>query len=278
MTGLSLAAITAESLIMTGLAQVSKEIDRVVNRRLWLHIVLLVHFQHKAAIVDSSVFGVEASAVHFKRPIVADSPPTRIQRVEVVPPAKFELPIRGVVAVHLHPVVSGVPRHRTVIPVVLPRRKLRRPEVHVEVLGLRYVLLGGCVCDSAYFIAIERPGDILWRPLDLVDVPVSGWVEIGDVHLVLCLPSIDDIGCKRLSLYGWHKLDINFVPPFEAPRFHVIARPESEEGTDSAFLSTPLHSRCKPSILIGLKRGYLAAMVRLSDDWCYSDERNDCTR
>jgi len=76
-------------------------------------------------------------------------------------------------------VVQNVPGHVFGVEIFSPRFECWSPEVHHD--GLRFVSelnRGVILCDSTHLLVVNRPGDKVWSPGQLVDVPVILRVKV----------------------------------------------------------------------------------------------------
>ena len=93
-----------------------------------------------------------------------------------------------VVVVDLDIVEQELPGHVFVVEVAAPRGEGRRPEVHLERLGIVYMLNSRIISSSVSQLAsINSPADVLRGPFKLVSVPLVLRVEVIGVLMRLQL-------------------------------------------------------------------------------------------
>ena len=224
------------------------------------------------ALVSIDVVGIESTSVVLKasRSLV---PLAAVEVIEVIAPVEHELVVLNVIRVHLNIVIFNVPGHVDWVESGAPRVEGRSPEVHSERLGLLEVIDGWVVSERnmAHFVAIDRPRDVVGRPLHLVDVPFVMGVET--VRVIMRLNSImaitvDDIHGEGVLRHRGHNFHIKLVPVLWA---EVWTIPVGEEGRHGTLTIWSLHACDKLAVLELLESRYgSAAEVCL----CNSDDSN----
>jgi len=210
--------------------------DLVVMREFTGVAIVVVHLEVEGTILNVDLAGHKEGRVVLESPVVASVPLLGIPGVEVVSPSELEVLGVLVVVVNFNEIVLGVPRHLSVIEIVVPWRPHGSPEVHHE--------LGRHVKEVHIFLAfalankfvVNVPADVVGSPLDGVGEPVSARVEAGGVVMVLSTVFPDDIHGVWVLSHGWDDLNIDLVPAM-GPVLSSI----SEEGLNGTHLSGVLH-------------------------------------
>ena len=139
--------------------------------------MIRLHLEHQVAVLDVGLRGAEGSCVSIEGCVVRLVPPAGIEGVEVVPPVEVERLGLIVVGVCLNVVIHDIPGHILGVKALTPRLKRWRPEVHHDRLRFRRQLDGRIARDTAHLLVVNRVGNEIGRPLDLIDVPVIAWVK-----------------------------------------------------------------------------------------------------
>ena len=203
-----------------------------------------LHLQDQMSVFDERLASSEGSGVGIKSGIITLVPPFCVESDEVIPPVEIEPISLSVISECLDIVVLDLPWHVSCIEALAPRVESWRPEVHHDGLALVQVLDRWIFSlDAAHLRIVDGPGDVVWRPGHLVDVPLVLRVEaiLVLVGLVLGLTvTVDDIHGEWILLNRGYDLDIKLVP---AAWVEVWTVPVGEEGADSSFLVGCLHAR-----------------------------------
>lgn len=156
-----------------------------------------LHLEDKVSIQDIGLSGTEGSAVGIKGGVIRFVPSVGVEGVEVILPVEIKSLSLGVVGVGLNVVVHHIPWHVLVIEAFAPRVEGWGPEVHHDRLTLVHVFDSWVLSsDSSDLLSIERPGDVVWSPGHLVDVPLVLWIKAAVVVMGLALAvaiSVDDV-------------------------------------------------------------------------------------
>ena len=219
--------------------------------------VIGLHLEHQITVLDIGLRGAEGGCVGIEGGIVRFVPSVGIECFEVVPPVEVEGLGLMVVCVGLHIVIHDVPRHILGVETFAPRLERWRPEVHHDGLWLCRQLDRRIVrIDATHLLVVNRVGNEIRRPLDLVNMPVILWVEA--LLIVMTLPlgvsiAIDHVHAEGVLLDRRHDLNVELVPP---ARVEVGPIPVSEERADCALLVWGLHARDEFTIGKLLKAGH----------------------
>ena len=240
--------------------------------RVWHHFSLdLVHLEDEISTLDVRVLLDEERAVVIEAPVLTHTPNVLVKRVEVVTEPQVEGVRVRVPIVRLDVVVTCVPGHGTVVATLTPVIPHGRPEVHVEEGPLVHVPHRISVCSAADLSTVDRPGDVVGLPDDLIFVPVGRRVEVLVVLTVHRSVPPDDIREEGVLLLRGYELDIDLFPLCDTPGQSGFAIPEGEEGGDGAFLARPLQPRPELAIAEGLARPDLPTEVvsRINTPKCH---------
>ena len=193
-------------------------------------VIVCFHLENEVSAMNESLFCTESCAIMIKCSIVTFVPSMDIERVKVILPMEIKSVCRVIVCVRFNVVIDTVPWHVNWMESMSPRVKGWRPEVHHDRLALVHILNSWIfVCDSSDFMAIKTPGNVIWMPDHLIDMPIIKWVKV--LHIVMgfqLLLSISVNGVHReWTIYNRrHNLNVHLVP---ASRVEVWSIPVREE-------------------------------------------------
>jgi len=94
--------------------------DLVVSREITSVAIVVVHFEDKVAVFDVDLAAHEKRRVVLKAPVITGVPLLGVKCVEIVSPAEFEVLAGCVVVIDLNEIVLSIPRHLSVIEIVVP--------------------------------------------------------------------------------------------------------------------------------------------------------------
>ena len=246
LSGVFMWVLTATHLLLT--PSVIKIKAEAVFRSLFSVQILLagvfgLHLEDKVAIDGVSILWMEHTSVGLKA-TSGLMPFTAVEMVKIVAPVEFELVVSFIVCKDFNVIVEYEPWHINWIEACAPGVERRGPEVHAQTLCL--VKMADCwvvQINMAHLVTIDRPGDVVWGPLHLVDVPVVMRVKpvrvVMRFNLVLAI-AIDDIHGEWVTLNGRNDLHIELVPLIG---LEVGPVPVREEGCDGALSIRGLHAR-----------------------------------
>ena len=143
-----------------------------------------LHLKHQITSLHRHILWVENARVLHKAS-ACFVPSVCIESVKIVTPVQVELIVSLIVGEDLNVVVHEIPGHIGSIQTLSPDMELRGPEVHPEGLLLTHALDYLAIVDMPDFVAVNRPTDVVWGPLEDVCVPLIAWIKPMNVLMGL---------------------------------------------------------------------------------------------
>lgn len=184
------------------------------------------HLQYEVATADISIFFCESST-RVSEGMFTQVPSVRVQVIKVVTEAQNELVSTFNVIVGLNVVVPSVKWHFAVVEAPGSFLSQRRPERHKEMLLLIQVLdsLTSFCPFSSDFVIINFKGDVIWRPVDCICVPLIARIKVVDRCPIVGEARVYQIGIDFMLLRR-NYLKIDVVPAVNRKFLFIIAEPK----------------------------------------------------
>ena len=142
-------------------------------------IIVRLHLKDQVSFLNIGLRSSESCAVSIKSSVVTLVPSIGVECIEIILPIEVKSTCLVVVCVGLNIVIEQIPWHVPSVKTFSPRLKSWRPEVHHKRLRLVHVPYSWIrTLNSAHFLVVETPRNIMWCPFHLVNVPFVLGVEI----------------------------------------------------------------------------------------------------
>ena len=220
-----------------------------------------LHLKDKIATARVHLRWIEYTTVGFE-PTTSLMPAATVESIEVVAPVELKLLLLLIILVNFDVIEEEVPWHVDGVEPSGPTMESRCPEVHPDRLSLVNVSnsLDAFSGQMTNFMIIDSEGDVVWRPLHRISVPVIVWVIVGRIVMVFVLImtiTVDHVGPQRICLDRGDDLNIELIP---TSRKEVRPIPIGEEGGNGALAIRSLHSSHELSVSEFLVARYRAAL------------------